>query len=320
MNFPFQLISDAEFDVIGFGTNAVDYLIRVPEYPAFDSKIELMSYVQAAGGEVASTMVGLQRLGFRTTYVGRFGDDHEGEIGLRSLADEGVDVTNTEVVRSAKTQVAFILIDAGNGERTVIWHRDRRLGYSDVDAPVRVAGRGKILHLTPHDTRACILLARAARENGVIVSIDLDNTFDDLDTLLPLVDICTMSAAFPEKLLGIADRRTAMREIVSRFGCAVVGITQGSAGSIYLSQDVFVETPAFDVPGGCVDTTGAGDAFRAGFLCGVLNNESVENSARIANAVAALKCRGVGARTALPSRDELVGLLTVTGVELADEG
>jgi sugar/nucleoside kinase (ribokinase family) len=76
-------------------------------------------------------------------------------------------------------------------------------------------------------------------------------------------------------------------------------------GSLVLCEDIFVQSPAFEVPGGCVDTTGAGDAFRAGFLYGVLTGASVEESCRYANAVAALKCRDLGARGALPTEEEL---------------
>ena len=90
MQFPFQLPENREFDVVGFGTNAVDYLIQVPEYPVFNSKVELTDYVQAAGGEVATTMVGLQRLGMKTSYVGRFGSDTAGDFGIQTLRDEGV--------------------------------------------------------------------------------------------------------------------------------------------------------------------------------------------------------------------------------------
>jgi sugar/nucleoside kinase (ribokinase family) len=59
------------------------------------------------------------------------------------------------------------------------------------------------------------------------------------------------------------------------------------------------------VPGGCRDTTGAGDAFRGGFLHGLLRGEDIETSLRLANATAALKCRDLGARTALPNSTEL---------------
>ncbi|HKF59382.1 MAG TPA: carbohydrate kinase family protein, partial [Blastocatellia bacterium] len=59
----------------------------------------------------------------------------------------------------------------------------------------------------------------------------------------------------------------------------------------------------------CRDTTGAGDAFHAGFLYGFLAGLSVEAALRFANAVAGLKCRALGARTALPSLDEVDDLL-----------
>jgi sugar/nucleoside kinase (ribokinase family) len=163
--------------------------------------------------------------------------------------------------------------------------------------------------MTPHDTFACIRMAKAAREKGTIVSLDVDNVFEGIDKLLPLVDVCIASAGFCEKLLGITEKKAALREIASRYGCAVAGITLGASGSMIFCQDFFFETPSFDVPGGCVDTTGAGDAFRTGFLYGMLTENTVEESSRIANAVAALKCRGLGARSALPDERELTTLL-----------
>jgi sugar/nucleoside kinase (ribokinase family) len=82
-------------------------------------------------------------------------------------------------------------------------------------------------------------------------------------------------------------------------------MTLGERGAIVYCGGSFIESPAFVVPGGCRDTTGAGDAFHAGLIYGLLKGDSVEESMRLANATAALKCRALGARTALPSRDEL---------------
>jgi sugar/nucleoside kinase (ribokinase family) len=310
MQFPFKLADNKEFDVVGFGTNAVDYLIIVPEYPAFNSKIELEDYVQAAGGEIATTTVGLRRLGARTAYIGRFGDDPEGNFGLRTLRDEGVDISCAEQIEGARTQIAFIVIDRRSGERTVIWKRDQKLAYTEKDAPVEIAARARILHFTPHDARACLEMARAAKQAGAIVSIDIDNIFEGIEQVLPLVDIFVSSAEFPERLVGIADKKAALREIKSRYGCAVVGMTLGETGSLLLCEDEFIRTDGFEVPGGCKDTTGAGDSFRVGLLYGVLRGASVEESARMANAVAALKCRAVGARTSLPVEKELFDLLS----------
>lgn len=305
MHFPFKLAEDKHFDVVGFGTNAVDYLIQVPAYPTFNSKVELEDYVQAAGGEIATTMAGLSRLGMKTSYVGRFGDDREGVYGLETLRDEGVDLSFAEQIAGARTQIAFIVIDTRNGERTVIWKRDARLAYAETEAPVEAAARGKILHFTPHDARACFVMARAAKAAGAITSIDIDNVFEGIEEVLPLVDIFVSSAEFPEKLIGIRDREQALKEIKARYGCAVVGMTLGEHGSLLLSADNFIKTEGFGVPNGCRDTTGAGDSYRVGLLYGLLGGATVEESARMANAVAALKCRAVGARTSLPRADEL---------------
>ncbi len=309
MKFPFDLTADKEFDVVGFGTNAVDYLVQVPEYPVFGAKIELSNYIRLAGGEAATTMVGLRRLGLKTCYVGRFGDDKEGDFGLQTLRDEAVDVSFAEQIEGAKTQIAFIVIDERSGERTVIWHRDKMLAYSEKDAPIDAATLGKVLHFTPHDTRACLQMARKAKAGGAIVSIDVDNVFDGINELLPHVDILISSAEFPEKLVGIEDKKNSLREVKSRFGCPIVGMTLGEQGSLLLCENEFVETVGFAVPNGCKDTTGAGDAFRVGLLYGLLTGETVETSARMANAVAALKCRALGARTAMPTVAELSELL-----------
>lgn len=309
MRFPFTIDREKPFDVVGFGTNAVDFLIRVPNYPEFNSKVELDDYIRAAGGEVASTMTGLARLGFRTAYAGRFGDDDAGAFGRASLIDETVDVSFAETIPGAFTQIAFIVIDALSGERTVIWKRDARLAYNVGEAPIEAAGRGSVLHMTPHDTKACIAMAKAARLSGTIISTDVDNSFDGIDELLPLVDLLIMSADVPAKLTGQADLNGALKTIASRYGCHVVGVTIGEKGSLLFCENEFIESSGFPVPNGCQDTTGAGDAFRVGLISGLLKDLSIEEAARAANAVAALKCRAVGARTALPTESELLKFL-----------
>jgi sugar/nucleoside kinase (ribokinase family) len=106
-------------------------------------------------------------------------------------------------------------------------------------------------------------------------------------------------------LTGTGDLRQALAALSRDYGCGVVGATLGDSGSTLYCQGEYIDTTGFAVPGGCKDTTGAGDAFRVGLLYGMLKGETVEESARAANAVAALKCRAVGARTALPNAKEL---------------
>ena len=310
MRFPFTVPVGRDFDAVGFGLNAVDHLIVTPEYPAFDAKTRLLEHRQSAGGQTASAMVGLQRLGMRTAYAGRFGSDAEGKFGLASMMDEGVDLRFAEIIEGARTQIAFIVIDARNGERTILWDRDDRLGYKANEAPVELASLGRVLHMDAHDPPACTSMAQAAHAAGVLVSSDIDNVYQGVLDLLPLVDILIVSKEFPHRITGISDERASLIELKARFGCAIVGSTLGQRGAILYCEGRFLESPAFAVPGGCHDTTGAGDAFHAGFLFGLLNGEDIETSMKLANATAALKCRSLGGRTSLPDANTLRDFVT----------
>ena len=309
MRFPFKLAQNKEFDAIGFGLNAVDHLIVVPAYPAFDTKVRFSEYLQAAGGQTASAMVGLRRLGWQTAYIGRFGDDNEGRFGLATLMGEEVDVSRAETIPDARTQTAFIVIDARSGERTIIWDRDERLAYRPEEVPAEFVTRGRVLHLDAHDPPACVVAANAASASDTIISADIDNLYEGCAELLPFVDIMIGSKEFPRRLTGISDYRAALQEIRARYGCAITGMTLGTDGALLLVNDTFLDAPAYATPGGARDTTGAGDAFHAGFLCGLLQNENIETALRMAHAVAALKCRALGARAGLPTRVELLAFL-----------
>ncbi len=305
MDFPLKLATRKSFDAVGFGLNAVDHLIVVPEYPAFDTKMRLLAHKQSAGGQTASAMVALQRLGLKTAYAGRFGSDAEGHFGLATLRDDGVNVDFAEVVEGATNQIAFITIDARNGERTIVWDRDDRLAYQPEEAPVDFGPMGRVLHIDAHDPPACLRLAQAAREAGTIVSADIDNVYEGLPDLLPFIDIMIGSKEFPRRVTGIDDRRSALIELKTRYGCAITGMTIGTAGAIVYCEGQFIESPGFEAPGGCKDTTGAGDAFHGGFLYGMLCGDDLETSLRFGNAVAAIKCSALGARTALPTQAQL---------------
>src|SRR6266550_494219 len=160
MQIPFQPPHGRDFDVVGFGLNAVDHLIVVPEYPAFDTKVRFTEYEKSAGGQTASAMVALQRLGMKTAYAGRFGSDEAGTFGRQTLEEEGVNLEFAETIQDATNQVAFIIIDERSGERTIVWDRDERLSYQPDEAPIELASRSRILHIDAHDPPACAVIAR----------------------------------------------------------------------------------------------------------------------------------------------------------------
>src|SRR5437870_2582456 len=202
MRLPFHVPENKDFDAVGFGLNAVDHLIVVPEYPAFDTKTRFTEYEKSAGGETASAMIALQRLGLKTAYAGRFGSDEDGRFGLLSLEYQGVNLDFAETIEGADNQIAFIIIDSRSGERTIIWDRDERLSYRPDEAPLELASRGRVLHIDAHDPPACVAMAQAAHAKGTMVTADIDNIYEGLPQLLPLIDVLITSAQFPRRLTG----------------------------------------------------------------------------------------------------------------------
>jgi sulfofructose kinase len=137
--------------------------------------------------------------------------------------------------------------------------------------------------------------------------LDIDNFYPGAEELLPLIDFNVCSSDFPRRATGEADLKLALKLLHERTGSVFVASTIGQNGVLAFFAGQYIHSPAFQIE--CKDTTGAGDAFHGGFIYGLLMDMSVEETLRFANAVAALKCRGIGARTTLPTLDEVTGFL-----------
>jgi sugar/nucleoside kinase (ribokinase family) len=302
MQIPFALAPAASrpFDVVGLGQNSVDQLAVIAEFPRSNTKHKIERFARLPGGQVASAMVCCARLGWRARYVGRFGDDDLGRFGLASLEQEGVDISAAQTV-AARTRSAIVLVDGRTGDRTVLWDRDPALAIKAGDVDEAVWKSARVLHVDCEDIAAATAAATAARGDGVLTVIDVEAVLPGVPALLRHIDVIVASEGFPEKLTGHKDTGTALAAMAREYGPAVACVTLGSAGSLAMCQGREIRTPAFDVT--VVDSTGAGDAFRGGFVAGYLQAGADADAADVltfATAVAALKCRSLGARDGLP--------------------
>jgi sulfofructose kinase len=307
MEFGITVPTGKPFDAVALGLNAVDHLIVAPRYPEFNSKIPYKSHRLAAGGQCATAMVALARLGLRTRYIGKVGDDDIGRFQINSIVAEGVTADIT-VVEGAETQTAFIIIDEASGERTILWNRDPAIATRPEDVDRAVVTSGRVLHLDGHDVEASIVAATYAREEGIPTVLDIDNIYPGAESLLPLIDFMISSSTFPTRLTGESELRMALKQLAEKNGSLVTGATLGEDGVLIYIRGQFIHSPAFNID--CRDTTGAGDAFHAGFIYGLLTGLTIEETLRFANAIAGLKCLAVGARTGLPTLNEAKAFLT----------
>jgi len=294
--------------VVGLGLNAVDFLCVIPKFPAFDSKTEILDYEKQGGGQVATAMVACSKWGLRTKYIGKVGEDDLGMFSLKSIREAGVDVSNVAVARGATNQFAFILIDKKSGERTIIWHRDKKLLYEEGELSREDVCKGKILHVDGHDIEATIKAIEWAREEGIYTVIDIDKVEEKTPELIRDVDFLITSSTFGPKLTGIEDREKALVAL-KRYNRGFLCATLGREGAMAVVGNRIVYSRGFDVE--TLDTTGAGDVFHAGFIYGLIRNWEALEILRFANAVAALKCTRIGGRS-VPTLEEVESFLSVS--------
>jgi sulfofructose kinase len=311
VRIPFSIPFPGEhpFDLVGLGSNSVDLIAVVAEYPASDSKQRLQRFARLPGGQTATALVTCSRLGWRTRYIGSFGDDELGRVSRDSLIEEGVDVTVSRVVKAATNEFAVILVDARTGERTVLWDRHPALTLEAGDVPPGAATSGRMLLVDGQELVAATNAARSARQAGIPTVIDVEQVRPGIGDLLQQIDAIVAAQAFPAALTGYEDLGRALEAMGREFDAPLVCVTLGREGSLARVAGREIRTPAYAVD--CVDSTGAGDIFRGGFLAACLRSPDghIEDVLRYANAVAALSCRGLGARGAIPRPDEVEQLL-----------
>jgi sulfofructose kinase len=166
----------AHVDIVGLGVNSVDTIIRLPRFPTFDSKVEVLSSEILPGGQVATAVVACQRWGLRTRYIGKIGDDSAGRLQRSEFTREGVDARLIEVGACA-SQMAFILVDESTGERTILWRRDLRLDPRPKELRREWVSNARLLHVDGHPSAPAALAAAWAQQDGMIVTADIDNLY-----------------------------------------------------------------------------------------------------------------------------------------------
>ena len=312
MRVPVQLpaAGSRPFDAVGFGLNTTDLLAVVAQHPSPGTKQPIRQLALLPGGQAATAMTACSRLGWAARYVGRFGADQNGTLGRETLRAAGVDVTACETVTGATNALSLILVDERTGQRTVLWWRHPGLKLAPADVSAEDVCSGRVLLVDCHETDAATKAAAAARAAGIPTIVDVERVRPGIEELLAEIDVVITAQGFPSELTGVGDVGGALLALVEAYRPAVACATLGAEGSLALVGGTEIHTPAFTVP--IVDTTGAGDVFRGGFIAGWLLGGPVADVREVltyANAVAALKCRALGAQAGIPGRAEVDLLL-----------
>jgi fructokinase len=314
-------MSAPDAEVVCLGEALVDLVstrcgVRLDRAPAFR---------KAAGGAPANVAVGLARLGCRPAFLGALSADSLGVFLASTLARAGVDLTPT--CRSRRPTALALVSLAADGDRDFLFYGDRPAHFDLSLTPRMCAAvrRARIFHfgsisLITEPARSATLAAiDEARRAGALVSYDPNlrlnlwptprAAYQAIRRTLPFADIVKVNEdelAFLTGTRGVARGLAAM----AAMGPRLVVATLGAEGCAYRSSSGGGKVGGF--PARVVDTTGAGDAFVAGLLCGLLSSPDdgtvspagaeLEAVLTYANAAAALSTERRGGIPSLPTR------------------
>jgi ribokinase len=297
------------FDAVGFGALNVDKLFRVNRIAAAEQESFMTGFEEACGGSAANTMVGLARLGCRVGFVGKAAGDREGNMLVEEFRREGVDTEGIAVAKKGRSGTVMGFVDE-NGDRALYIDSGVNDQVELNEKIRRYVSQTRFLHLTSFVGEESFQTQKKIVETipeDVRVSFDPGALYARkglaaLGSIVKRTFVSMPNAGELELLTGMADYRRGAEAMLEK-GVKVVAVKLGSRGCYVTDGRQSHNVEAFKVK--VVDTTGAGDAFCAGFLYGLIKHKSLEECGRIGNFVASRCTTKMGARAGLPTLKDL---------------
>ncbi|HDJ66197.1 MAG TPA: sugar kinase [Nitrososphaeria archaeon] len=281
----------------------IDLVFRIDRDLKTGDSIALRRMMISYGGVGGNLSSALARLGVPAALLGAVGEDVFGDLALRELKRSGVNARYVRRIEGESTGISIVLIDP-HGERTLICARGANAAYRLSGDELEILRDVRHLHLSGYmmlnddDGASCIKLLRFAKKWNVSTSMDLEGVALENPRkafgIRGLVDYILMNSFEARSL--IKSEKLGVNEVKSLkdlLDAKALLIKLGGKGCMVVEDEVQV-IPAYRVK--ILDSTGAGDAFNAGFIYGLLRGLRIGDAARIGNAVGAYKCMGFGAR------------------------
>lgn len=286
--------------VVCVGVATRDTIALVERYPAADERIEALTMLEAGGGPAATAAVTLARLGVDVAFAGAVGDDEAGRRIRAELAAEGVDVGLVERRHGAQSAGSVVIVDRGGGSRAIV---NRPPPPASPSLAARVAGACREADWVHVDHCGYPVLAALAGRRP-LTSLDAGNPVPSLSLVgldLYAPTESQLLARYPGR--GLVD---AMRAAWAD-GARLVVVSRGKRGSAACGEQGEVFAPAFATD--VVSTLGAGDVFHGALVAQLAGGRELGDALRWANAAAALSCRALDGRSAIPRREELATVM-----------
>jgi ribokinase len=292
-----------DYDLISIGDLNLDILLTVPRFPNVDDEIAIQEMHYSPGGDAANLASAAAKLGLRVALVSCVGDDSEGQFLRKQLENNGVDIQFLQVDHQHKTGTVFAMVRP-DGQRNLLTYRGANQSLAITPQIEGLLACSRAVHLSdpiPEIWQA-VLIAMSHSTGFLTLDPGSITAERGIEALLPILSILFANEHEIRTLTRQTDLHDSVRQVLTA-GVEMVVIKQGDQGCTVATPAEFFRVETFPVQ--VVDATGAGDAFDAAFLTGVLEGMPLVKAARFANAVGALVTTKLGAQSAQPTRQEV---------------
>ncbi len=289
--------------VVGLGACVLDTLINCKSYPVEDTKLKAEKIFLSGGGPVGNALVVMSKLGIQTEVVGGFGSDSAADYLLRDFQTYSVKTEHVVQIDGATSFTSYIVLSESGKTRTCVFDRGT-VTDEEKNVDLSALEGASVLHLDGNYLKGAIFAAKYAKEQGVKVSLDAGGLYENIESLLPYVDILIPSAEFAMGLTKTDNIPAAMKVLAEKYSPEILVVTDGSKGGYYFEDGRAVHYDSVKVK--AVDTNGAGDTFHGAFVTAYCEGMSVKDCCTFASTVAGYKCTQMGART-YPLNRNMIG-------------
>ena len=303
-------------DISVLGIFVADISFSGSKIPAVGETILGNKYNVGPGGKGCNQAVAIARLGAKVNFISKIGKDSYGELALETLKKNNINTESVIQDEKLQTGVAGILVDKNSGKNAinVIVGAPSTLKINEINKHINIIKSSKIfltqLEVPKDVTLHCL---RTAKENGCLTILNpapaseiTKEFYSNIDYFTPNE---TEASFYVNHPVETHDDASKAAKTLLDMGIKNVIITLGEKGAYFANANETFSSPIANLSNPVVDTTGAGDAFNAGFAAALTEDQNIKDAISFASATAGLSTTKIGTANSMPSREEIDKIL-----------